>query len=470
MSDEYNADTPDWCDEHTVTRDNCLCPYPGTVAGARLNTAPAEVEANARHLVLTRASTITPARVQWLYDGRLALGTLGLLAGREGQGKSTVAAWIVARITRGELPGCYLNEPRAVIICATEDSWAHTIVPRLMAADADLDLIYRVDVVTSIGTGGNLNLPMDIPALQTTAVEVGAALIVLDPLTSRLSGTLDTHKDAETRQALEPLVAMADAAGLAVLGIIHFNKGTTSDPMTSVMGSRAFTAVARSVHTVVPDPDDDARRFYATPKNNLGRDDLPMLGFTIAGHAIDTPTGTAWTSRIIWGEEVHGNVADIMQRTAQGGDRSAAVEAADWLADYLESEGGRLESATIKREGIKAGHSIDSLKRARQRLKLTTESVGFPRRTYWASLSQSEQQSEQVGGDSILAPTAPTVLRGDLLDINTTTETQSVQLEQLEQSDSPPLTVLPLSNGVAVAAELLGAVVIDQPDISLMAW
>ena len=49
------------------------------------------------------------------------------------------------------------------------------------------------------------------------------------------------------------------------------------------MASKAFTAVARSVHTVMTDPDDDTgrRRLFGTPKNNLGRNDLPTLSFVI---------------------------------------------------------------------------------------------------------------------------------------------------------------------------------------------
>ena len=53
------------------------------------------------------------------------------------------------------------------------------------------------------------------------------------------------------------------------------------------------------MHTVVPDPDDeaDARRLFGTPKNNLGRADLPTLGFTIVSHAVETDEGTNWTGR-----------------------------------------------------------------------------------------------------------------------------------------------------------------------------
>ena len=60
------------------------------------------------------------------------------------------------------------------------------------------------------------------------------------------------------RRALEPLVAMADQTQIAVWGIIHHNKSGWTDPLQVVMASKAFTAVARSVHTVVIDPDDEA--------------------------------------------------------------------------------------------------------------------------------------------------------------------------------------------------------------------
>ncbi|MDB5243889.1 MAG: hypothetical protein JWP57_4515, partial [Spirosoma sp.] len=73
-----------------------------------------------RTLQLTPASAIRPRPVVWLWDGRLALGTLSLLAGREGIGKSTVAYWIAARITRGDLDGLAHGTPRSVLVAATE--------------------------------------------------------------------------------------------------------------------------------------------------------------------------------------------------------------------------------------------------------------------------------------------------------------------------------------------------------------
>jgi hypothetical protein len=339
-----------------------------------------------RHLTLTPAAEIRPARARWLWDGRMPLGALSILAGREGVGKSSVAYWIAARVTRGELPGEHAGEPRAVLVCATEDSWAHTIVPRLIATGADLRRVYRVEVATDFGTA-ELSLPGDVERVGQAAHELGASLMLLDPLMSRLSASLDTHRDAEVRQALEPLTKMLDAAGMSGLGLLHFNKSMSGDPLNALMGSRAFGAVARAVSTVVKDPDDDtgARRLFGTPKNNLGPDDLPLLSFTMAGYAVPTDDGDCWTARVVWGDEVTGSsISEVMRRAQDDrGDRSATQEAADWLADWLTSQGGQDDSAKIKSAGRAAGHNEEALRRARRRLGVRTESHGFPRRTIW---------------------------------------------------------------------------------------
>ena len=116
-------------------------------------------------MVLTAAAGIAPKRVRWFWAGRVAVGTLSLLAGREGMGKSTITYWMVAQITRGTLPGEDYGRPRSVIICATEDAWADVIVPRLIAAGADRSRVYRVEVETSLELTAELSLPRDIAGM-----------------------------------------------------------------------------------------------------------------------------------------------------------------------------------------------------------------------------------------------------------------------------------------------------------------
>jgi hypothetical protein len=352
-----------------------------------------------RELKLTAASTIKVRPVKWLWDKRIALGTLALLGGREGIGKSMIAYSFAADITRGRLPGENAGQPRAVIVAATEDSWAHTIVPRLMAAGADLDLVYRVDVTTAEGVETGLSLPRDLVALEQAVNSVRAALILLDPLMSRLDAKLDTHKDAEVRIALEPLVAIAERTRAAIVGLIHVNKSASTDALTMLMGSRAFTAVARAVLFVLTDPQEDTARLLGQPKNNLGSLDLPTLAFTIASeHVADTDDGPVWTGKVVWAGEGAMSLTEALEASGKSADdRTATTEAADWLVDHLASQGGADDSANVKKEGLKADHSISTLRRARRLIGATFESSGYPRRTQWVLPSTYRRRSQPSG-------------------------------------------------------------------------
>lgn len=337
-----------------------------------------------RHLVVQRASEITPRKVVWLWDGRMALGTLSLLAGREGLGKSSLIAWLVARITLGTLPGHLQGSPRAVIIAATEDSWEHTLVPRLMAAGADLNLVLRVDVMTSKGITVDLSLPDDIPSVKELAEQERVALMVLDPLMSRLHN-LDTHKDAEVRIALEPLVRMADEVHMSLVGLIHLNK-SSNDPLNAVMGSKAFTAVARSVSTVVPDDsdEDDRRRLFGTVKNNLGPAMNNSQIYTIETADVDTPDGPTPVGKLVWHGEADTSIKAAMADPGMD-HRSAVQEATVWLLDYLTQAGpDAVKRKTVIAAAGKEGISESSAKRAASKLQVISEPSGFPRTTYWS--------------------------------------------------------------------------------------
>lgn len=361
-----------------------LPPLPGLTVldGAAGTTADEEAR---RHIALTAASKITVRPVQWVWDQRIAVGTLALLAGREGLGKSTVGYQIAADMSQGRLPGIYHGTPRGVVVAATEDSWEHTIVPRLMAAGADLARIYRVEVITEEHVHGSLSLPRDLVALRREMTEVEAGLLLLDPLLSRLDPKLDSHKDAEVRMALEPLTGLADTARVAVLGIIHVNKSSDTDPLTVIMGSRAFSAVARSVLFVMRDPEDDGLRLFGQPKNNLGVSDLPIKTFRIEGVTVaEHEDGPVTASRIIWEGEHAGSLYDAMRSAGEDPEvRSATAEAMHWLREYLLSQGGSALSADCKAVGFKAGHAKTTINTARARMPIRVDYVGSPPVTTW---------------------------------------------------------------------------------------
>lgn len=338
-----------------------------------------------RTVELTPATAFRVRRVRWLWEGRIPMGTLAVVAGRAGLGKSTTTYWLAAQVTRGTLPGEYHGTPRSVFVCATEDSWEHTIVPRLIAAGADLARVFRVDVVEG-GYHAGLSLPRDVHALANAARSKDAALLVLDPLMSRIDGKLDSHKDADVRRALEPLVDLADQVGMTIVGIMHNRKGGGTDPLEMVMGSTAFNAVARSVHSVIPDPDDDTgkRKLFATAKNNLGRDDLPVLAFTVESASIPTDDGDICeTGRIEWQGEISGSLRDVMEAGADT-DRTATAEAAEWLYGLLAANGGSMPRRDVLAAARTECYSEATLKRAAKRAHVTPRRVsGYQGGSVW---------------------------------------------------------------------------------------
>jgi hypothetical protein len=334
-------------------------------------------DSDGREIILTSAITIKVRPVRWMWQDRIALGTLALVGGREGIGKSTVCYEIAADLTRGRLPGQHHGTPTTVIVAATEDSREHTIVPRLMAAKADLTRVFFVDVRTSAGLDGQLTLPADLAQLRDRIGDVDAGMVLLDPLMSRLSASLDTHKDADVRRALEPLVALADTCQVAL------------------MASRAFAAVARSVLFVAVDPDNQQSRVVGVAKNNLGRVDLPSLMFTIDGVKVaDTDEGPVWTSRIVWQGETPRTIYDVLESASQTSEAKSAVnDAAAWLEDYL-TEHPVSASQAIKEAGMKEGHSDRTLKRAREKIGAGVINHGMPRRTYWSAFGMTPNEAD----------------------------------------------------------------------------
>jgi energy-coupling factor transporter ATP-binding protein EcfA2 len=356
---------------------------------SRLSTAPPAATIAARKVRLTATSAIGLRRVHWTWEGRIANGTLALLAGPEGLGKSTLAYWMAAQVTLGLLPGEDVGTPRSVLVCATEDSWEHTIAPRLHAHGADLDRVFRMEVEVDGAVRAELSLPADLLDVEEAAAETDASLLILDPLMSRLDAKLDSHRDAEVRLALEPLVSSCVRSRLACLGLIHHNKSGSTNPLDLVMASKAFTAVARAVHHVVRDPDDDTGnvRLFGMSKNNLGRMDLPTLSFTIASWTYDTFDehgafdGRGEVGQLQWGPDSLTTITAALRSAGMAG----STDSTDWLRQYMRQHGPRVNSSDALKAADAAGIPRRTVQHARTKLGLDSEDMpGFgPRRTYW---------------------------------------------------------------------------------------
>lgn len=362
---------------------------------AQPDTQPS-TENSSRQIRLTQAATIRPRRVKWLWQDRIPVGEITVTPGRGGLGKSTFHTWLIAQLTTGQLPGVHHGQPKPCIIAAAEDSWEHTIVPRLMAAGADLDLVARVDVVTELGDEVSLSLPVDLPGLQEEIQRIGVVLLSVDPLMSTIHGSLNTWKDSDVRQVLDPLARMAHGTGAVVLANAHFNKGGR-DPVDAITGSAAFSNVPRAALAFARDDnaEEDGACVISQVKNNLGRLDLPSLRYRIEEASIPTDDDYAKVGRMVMLGESDMSVADLMNGEQRDDDSD---EIAEWLRALLSN--GAVRARDIYEDAREKGYSNDQAKRAKRRIGVKVYRPVNPGPWFWELTSQGAPQGAPRAGDN----------------------------------------------------------------------
>lgn len=337
--------------------------------------------AKAPRAILTRASDISPEPIKWFWPGWLAAGKLHVLAGAPGTGKSTVAFSIAAAVSAGgAFPDGFRAAPGDVLIWSGEDDARDTIVPRFMAAGADLSRIHIVRGVID-GERRPFDPATDAPLLAEAAARLGnIALVIVDPLVSAVAG--DSHKNAETRRGLQPLVDLGQQLAAVVLGITHYTKATNGrDPVERVTGSLAFGALARIVLGTARQQANgkSAPRHYtlARAKSNIG----PDGGGFAYGIESTTLAGGICTSRIAWGEALAGTARELLTEAEPDREGDGASDAANFLCDLLHD--GPLPAKSIFAEAAAAGYSRDQMHRAKKKLGVAATKTGMAGGWVW---------------------------------------------------------------------------------------
>ena len=152
-----------------------------------------------------------------------------------------VLAWIAATVSRGgEWPCGEGRSPvGSIIILSAEDDAADTIVPRLIAAEADCLNLHILEAVRREDENGHrtFNLQIDLPELEKKIEELhDVLLVIIDPITSYL-GKVDSHKNAELRSVLEPLGKMAARQHVTVIANTHLSKAVNGNANSRVIGT-----------------------------------------------------------------------------------------------------------------------------------------------------------------------------------------------------------------------------------------
>ena len=347
--------------------------------GVAIELLDAEVGAlvsDAGTAVLTRVVDVEKTEVAWLWHARIPLGSITMLDGLPGCGKSTFTMDLAARVSQGfDMPpygGPSDADPAGVLLISGEDDASATIAPRLEAVGADLARIHLLDSIEAEGKTRSPAIPIDASRIESAIVEHGVKLVVIDPIMAFLGERVESHVDASVRNALLPLAEMAGRTESAIVLVRHLNKRSGESAINRGGGSIAFVAAARSSLLLGRHPDDPKKRVLASVKCNLAAEPR-SLEFRIV------PSGSVASCQ--WIGECDVTADDLVshgrkRQSANKDDAVAMIESA--LAD------GPKPATAINQILQDAGISDSTATRARKEIALKRRKDGLGGGWLWA--------------------------------------------------------------------------------------
>ena len=344
-------------------------------------------------LETAKASSYKMRAIRWLWPNRFAIGKLGLIGGLPDKGKGLISCSVIACVTADEPLPC--NEGQTlqgnVIWLTAEDDIVDTIIPRLVAAGANLDRVHIVKMMREKGKQRMFSLITDIGALRSKIEAIGdVALIIIDPMSAYVGvGKVNNSMTSDVRGFLTPLTDLAAEKHVAIIGIMHFNKkADVTNAMLRIADSLAYVAAARHVYVVVDDVEVEHRRLFVKAKNNLSPDNNALSYMTGARKVgEDEETGEEiFAPYILWGaEHVKVTATEAMQAEAEGGhSKRARSEASEFLQSRL--AGGPVMADDLREEAEANGISWATLRRAKKELNVEAkkEKGGTKGKWFWS--------------------------------------------------------------------------------------
>lgn len=349
------------------------------------------------------ASSVKPEQIIWLWPDRLPLGKMSLLSGKPDCGKSTVTLDIVARVTTGaDWPDASKNEigPRDVLMAVAEDDLSDTVIPRLMAAGADLNRIHFVERVVETefdekegrkSGSRTLQLAKDIQKIKAMIdANPQVALVIVDTLTSYF-GDVNANADQEIRPVMDALAKAFRDCKACFLGIVHHNKKADVDALQKILGASSVAGSVRAIFTCSRDPENEDECYFALVKNNLTRNRTGMK-YKFAEKTLNGITAPCidWTGTT----DHDANSVMAIEKEARSQKNTGVDKARLFIPMALEK--GPIAARDLYQKAEAEGISADQLKRAKNGLNVTV--MKRKNGWYW-SMPQKDQtiQYEDLG-------------------------------------------------------------------------
>jgi putative DNA primase/helicase len=333
-------------------------------------------EDNSLGLLVKNASDYIMEELEWLWPQRIPKKKVTLFTGKPDCGKSVALLDLIACITTGrDFPDGEKNilPPSKVLLAATEDDPADTLIPRLVAAGTDIKKVKIVLGTVVVGKNKkgsltkkkmNLNIKRDAKVLiEAIKDNPDIALLALDPITG-FFGDADVNKDKDIRPVLEELGRVLNKSGITCVGIIHSSKRSDVDAIHKVSGAGALAAVVRAVWGFSRDSEDKKLYHMAFVKGNLGKV-KGGINYALQGTPVCINNKDVDTVHIVWGEQTEEDADDLLraERSNKDGGDTKMLIATALIRSMIPAK-----ASDIFKKGLDEGISDQTIRRARYKI------------------------------------------------------------------------------------------------------
>jgi hypothetical protein len=336
-----------------------------------------------RRPVIVRLTDVVSEPVQWIWPSWLASGLLTILGGYGGDGKSTLLMSLVATLSRGGvLPDGRRAPVVNTLILSAEDDPQYAIKPRLEAHRAEMDRITLLKGAEGAGCRTEwFSIRRDIEVMREVIHAEGIGPVIIDPLSSYMPKA-DRNSEGDVKDALMPLQVLMEETRVGVIGVMHVGKSDTQRrAQQRLLGSTAFTALARSVWMVhdLPDehqPDQDGDIVTVGKRK--------ALGIVKSNYAIAPPSlsfSRPLDGALAWHGQSPVNIEECFTEDAKKA-APRTTEAVEWLADFL--KGGSRYANEVNDAAEDEDISGGTLRIAKRRLRIDVyKETGLGGRWLW---------------------------------------------------------------------------------------
>jgi len=368
-----------------------------------------------RQIVAIDAEALEPEEMTWVWNHRIPDEAITWILGQPNNAKSLMTIQIVACATTGrDWPDGEKNTMGAVgvLMLCFEDSLRKQVIPRLMAAGADLRRVKFLDRRSFRDVAGDnepqkrgLDLSEHLPTLlEMLKANPGFKLIVVDPIRD-IFGDKRINDDFEAGPVLADLIEFCEKAHVAFVGVVHVPKRQPNSAIEKVAGGSAIAASAKSAFMLSRDDESDDKHHHVMTMvkwNYTGKTD--GIKYSTVPTTVEHKGKKCDVAIIQWGESTEMIADDVLraQNSKKTDDDRQLEKCKAFLQTYLRD--GAKRSPDVYAAAEQLGYSDATVKRALKKLGGTHIDRRNQHSGYWMALNDEQVLAIDSDGQSEPSP------------------------------------------------------------------